>query len=147
MLCCASLYKNDFVILPATSIMATLTGGFLYLNLMFPPILLATPIVISRFIKHSISDELLAMMPCEVDKVPFLALMVMIVIAFFTNLIVVFYIAAFRYGTNFYDAALLCFCLCSLLLCFPNSEKEAMTTTTPVPSSRNSYRTMDSRDV
>ena len=67
----------------------------------FPPIIIGTPILISKFLRHPVSEQLLAEMPVDADKVPFLALFVMILIAFFSNLVVVFYIAIFR--KNGYD--------------------------------------------
>lgn len=70
----------------------------MWLNITFPPIIIGSLVGMSKFLRDPISDQLLAQMPVDADKVPFLAMMVMILLAFFANLVVIFYIAIFRKG-------------------------------------------------
>jgi uncharacterized MAPEG superfamily protein len=76
----------------------TLSGGFIWVNLFITPMLLVSPVVISAFLKSSLSAELVQAVPVPEEKVPFLMLLAMVLLGFASNTIVVFYIAAFRKG-------------------------------------------------
>jgi uncharacterized MAPEG superfamily protein len=72
----------------------TLSGGFIWVVLMITPMIIAAPVLNVLFIKSSISSALLAALPTTVEKIPYLMLLAMVLLAFAANLPVIFYIAS-----------------------------------------------------